>query len=98
MLNKVPQIKSKKTIISLLVTLSLTTSANIVLAEELKLDSDKKLPDFLSQERKLSEKDLKKKKPFTKKQLIERAGRSNQDYHNGKFETQEELEIESQSW
>ena len=42
--------------------------------------------------------DLKKKKPFTQKQLIERAGRSNQDYLNGKFETQEELEIESQSW
>ena len=46
----------------------------------------------------MKSKDLKKKKPFTKKQLIERAGRSNQDYHNGKFETQEELEIESQSW
>ena len=42
--------------------------------------------------------DLKKKKPFTQKQLIERAGRSNQDYLNGKFEIQEELEIESQSW
>ncbi len=37
-------------------------------------------------------------KPFTKKQLIDRANRSNQDYLNGKFKTQEELEIESQSW
>ncbi|MBK6338749.1 MAG: hypothetical protein IPN93_15990 [Bacteroidetes bacterium] len=46
----------------------------------------------------MKSKDLKKKKPYTQKQLIERAGRSNQDYHNGKFETQEELEIESQSW
>lgn len=42
--------------------------------------------------------DLKKNKPFTQKQLIERTGRSNQDYLNGKFEIQEELEIESQSW
>lgn len=40
----------------------------------------------------------KQNKPFSQKQLIERAGRSNQDYLNGKFETQEELEIESQSW
>jgi len=37
-------------------------------------------------------------KPFTQKQLIDRANRSNQDYRNGKFKTQEELEIESQSW
>ncbi len=37
-------------------------------------------------------------KPFTQKQLIDRANRSNQDYLTGKFKTQEELEIESQSW
>ena len=37
-------------------------------------------------------------KPFTQKQLIDRANRSNKDYLNGKFKTQEELEIESQSW
>jgi hypothetical protein len=37
-------------------------------------------------------------KPFTQKQLIDRAKRSNQNYLNGKFKTQEELEIESQSW
>jgi hypothetical protein len=30
--------------------------------------------------------------------LINRANRSNQDYLTGKFKTQEELEIESQSW
>lgn len=37
-------------------------------------------------------------KSLTQKQLIDRANRSNQDYLNGKFKTQEELEIESQSW
>lgn len=37
-------------------------------------------------------------KPFTQKQLIDRANRSNQDYQNGTFKTQDELETESQSW
>jgi hypothetical protein len=37
-------------------------------------------------------------KPFTQKQLIDRAKRSNQNYLKGKFKTQEELEIEYQSW
>lgn len=62
MLKKRLQVKSKKTVVSVLITLYLTTSVNIVFAEEIKIDEDKKLPDFLSQERKLSEKDLKKKK------------------------------------
>lgn len=36
--------------------------------------------------------------PFTKKQLIDRANRSNQDYLNGNFKTQEQLEKESENW
>ena len=37
-------------------------------------------------------------KPFTKKQLIERAKRSNQDYLAGRFKSQEQLELESENW
>ena len=37
-------------------------------------------------------------KPFTKKQLIDRAKQSNQDYLAGKFKSQEQLEIESENW
>jgi uncharacterized protein YbbC (DUF1343 family) len=37
-------------------------------------------------------------KPFTKKQLIDRAKRSNQDYLAGRFKTQEQLELESENW
>ena len=37
-------------------------------------------------------------KPFTKKQLIDRAKCSNHDYLAGKFKTQEQLEIESENW
>ncbi len=37
-------------------------------------------------------------KPFTKKQLIERAERSNKDYATGKFKTQQLLEKESENW
>jgi len=37
-------------------------------------------------------------KPFTKKQLIERAVRSNKDYVDGKFKTQQQLEKESENW
>ena len=44
-----------------------------------------------------SQKDI-KVKPFTKKQLVDRAKRSNQDYLSGKFETQEQLELESENW
>lgn len=45
-------------------------------------------------------KDVRKKafKPFTEKQLIERARKSNKDYLAGKYKTQEQLEIESQKW
>jgi hypothetical protein len=45
-------------------------------------------------------KNVKKKtlKPFTEKQLIERARKSNNDYLAGKFKTQEQLEIESRNW
>jgi len=44
-----------------------------------------------------SQKDI-KVKPFTKKQLIDRAKRSNQDYLSGRFKTQEQLELESENW
>ncbi len=37
-------------------------------------------------------------KPFTEKQLIERANRSNQDYLSGNFKSQEQLESESENW
>ncbi|MDD2550059.1 MAG: hypothetical protein PHD00_08200 [Bacteroidales bacterium] len=37
-------------------------------------------------------------KPFTEKQLIERARKSNKDYLAGKYKAQEQLEIESQKW
>jgi hypothetical protein len=45
-------------------------------------------------------KDVREKafKPFTEKQLIERARKSNKDYIAGKHKTQEQLEIESQKW
>jgi len=36
--------------------------------------------------------------PFTRKQLVERAKRSNEDYLSGKFKTQEQLEVESENW
>ena len=44
-----------------------------------------------------SQKDI-KVKPFTKKQLVDRAKRSNQDYLSGRFKTQEQLELESENW
>lgn len=37
-------------------------------------------------------------KPFTEKQLVERARKSDEDYRAGKYMTQEQLEIESQQW
>jgi len=39
-----------------------------------------------------------KLKPFTQKQLLDRAAKSNEDYKTGKFKTQEALEKESESW
>jgi len=39
-----------------------------------------------------------KLEPFTQKQLIERAEKSNRDYKSGKYKTQEALEKESESW
>lgn len=39
-----------------------------------------------------------KLKSFTQKQLLERAGKSNRDYKNGKYKAQEALEKESESW
>jgi hypothetical protein len=37
-------------------------------------------------------------KPFTKKQLIDRARQSNKDYSEGKVLTQKQLETESENW
>ncbi len=39
-----------------------------------------------------------KLKPFTEKQLIDRAKQSNKDYETGRFKTQEQLEKESDNW
>ena len=36
--------------------------------------------------------------PFTRKQLLERAKKSNEDYLAGRIITQEELEIQSEKW
>jgi len=37
-------------------------------------------------------------KPFSKKQLIDRAKQANKDYSTGNFKTQEQLEAESENW
>ena len=37
-------------------------------------------------------------KPFTQKQLIDRAKRANKDYLTGRFKPQEQLEKESEKW
>lgn len=37
-------------------------------------------------------------KPFTKKQLIERAKKANSDYLSGKFKSQDQLEIDAKNW
>ena len=39
-----------------------------------------------------------KLKPFTRKQLISRAEKSNKNYQMGKYQTQEALEKESETW
>ena len=37
-------------------------------------------------------------KPFTQKQLIERAKQANKDYLAGRYKTQDQLETESENW
>jgi hypothetical protein len=37
-------------------------------------------------------------KPFTQKQLVDRAKRANGDYSSGNYKTQEQLEKESENW
>ncbi len=37
-------------------------------------------------------------KPFTQKQIVDRAKRSNDDYRAGKFISQDQLEKESDAW
>lgn len=37
-------------------------------------------------------------KPFTEEELVQRAQKSNQDYLEGKFISQEELETQSENW
>ena len=39
-----------------------------------------------------------KLKPFTKKQLIDRAKQSNLDYSAGRFKSQEQIELDSENW
>ena len=39
-----------------------------------------------------------KLKPFSQKQLLDRAEKSNRDYTAGRYKTQEALEKESESW
>ena len=36
--------------------------------------------------------------PFSQKQMDERAKRAKEDYLSGRFKTQEQLEIESETW
>ncbi len=55
----------------------------------------KKIEETIFKIKNIREKAL---KPLTKKQLIERANKSNKDYLTGKYKTQEQLEIESQKW
>jgi hypothetical protein len=40
----------------------------------------------------------KRVKPFTQKQLIQRAKEANQDYLSGNYKTQDQLEQESENW
>lgn len=58
-------------------------------------DVFKKIEDTIFKTKDVREKTF---KPFTEKQLIERARKSNKDYLAGKYKTQEQLEIESQKW
>jgi len=37
-------------------------------------------------------------KPFTQQELLDRARKSNQDYLEGNFRTQDIIELESQGW
>jgi len=36
--------------------------------------------------------------PFTQKQMVERAKRANEDFLSGRFKTQDQIEIESETW
>ena len=55
----------------------------------------KKIEETISENTKKKVQSL---KPFTKKQLVERAKLANEDYIAGRFKTQEQLEIESEKW
>ncbi len=46
----------------------------------------------------IQKKDKRKLKPFTQKQLIDRAKLSEKDYLSGKVRMQEQLKIESENW
>lgn len=65
----------------------------IKLSEELKKEGI----DSLSKIKKPSQSEV-VLKPFTKKQLVDRAQKSNEDYVSGRFKTQEELESASDNW
>ena len=53
----------------------------------------KKIEETISENKKVQS-----LKPFTKKQLVERAKIANEDYITGRFKTQKQLEIESEKW
>ncbi len=55
----------------------------------------KKIEALVNKSSKSTDESLKR---FTKKELIERAQKSNMDYHAGNIKTQEELELESNNW
>ena len=46
----------------------------------------------------IQKKDNRKFKPFSQKQLIDRAKLSEKDYMSGSVKTQEQIEIESENW
>lgn len=58
-------------------------------------DMFKEIEEAIFKTKNIKEKAL---KPFTEKQLIERARKSNKDYQTGKYKSQEQLEKESQKW
>jgi hypothetical protein len=55
----------------------------------------KVIEDMISKSRKVDEQS---NRPFTQQELLERAKKSNDDYLDGNFKDQEQLEIESKNW
>ncbi len=55
----------------------------------------RKIEELINKSLKSTDRSLKR---FTEKELIERAQKSNIDYHAGNIKTQEQLETESKNW